>query len=50
MRTAVKLRVAFEQATEETEETSAKVLASLGKIEEILRARGKEATTTKTDT
>ena len=49
MRTAVKLRVAFEQATEETEETSAKVLASLGKIEEILRARGKEATTTKTD-
>ena len=49
MRTAVKLRVAFEQATEETEETSAKVLASLGKIEEILRARSKEATTTKTD-
>jgi hypothetical protein len=37
--------VAFEQATEETEETSAKVLASLGKIEEILRARSKEATT-----
>jgi hypothetical protein len=49
MRTAVKLRVAFERATEETEETSAKILASLGKIEEILRARGKEATTTKTD-
>ena len=50
MRTAVKLRVAFERATEETEETSAKVLASLGKIEEILRARGKETTTTtKTD-
>ena len=49
MRTAVKLRVAFERATEETEETSAKVLASLGKIEEILRACGKETTTTKTD-
>jgi len=49
MRTAVKLRVAFEQATEETEEMSAKVLASLDKIEEILRARGKETTTTKTD-
>ena len=49
MRTAVKLRVAFERATEETEETSAKVLASLGKIEEILRARSKETTTTKTD-
>jgi len=45
VRTTVKLRVAFEQATEETEETSAKVLASLGKIEEILRARSKEATT-----
>jgi len=49
MRTAVKLRVAFEQATEETEEMSAKVLASLDKIEEILRSRGKETTTTKTD-
>ena len=45
VRTTVKLRVAFEQATEETEETSAKILASLGKIEEILLARSKEATT-----